>query len=87
MQANEIYQALKSRGHNASTVAEALGVRPQSVAGVIRSGRGSERIAKAVAVAGGCCFERMFPFYQEQNNKKVQRTKNIDELKAELGVI
>lgn len=87
MKADEIYQALKLRGYNASTVAEALGVRPQSVAGVIRDGRGSKRIAKAIAIASDCPFETMFPFYHEQNAKKVKRTKKIDDLKARLEAV
>lgn len=87
MKADEIYQALKLRGYNASTIAEALGVRPQSVAGVIRDGRGSKRIAKAIAMAGDCSFETMFPFYKEQTLKKITRTKKINDLKAKLGAL
>ncbi len=87
MKADEIYQALKLHGYNASTIAEALGVRPQSVAGVIRDGRGSKRIAKAIAVASGYNFETMFPFYQEQNLKKANRNKKINDLKAKLEAV
>lgn len=87
MKADEIYQALKLRGYNASTIAEALGVRPQSVAGVIRDGRGSKRIAKAIAVASDCNFETMFPFYQEQSLRKLNRTKKIDDLRVKLGAL
>lgn len=74
MNAKEIYQALKQQGYNATTIAEALGVRPQSVATVIRGGRGSKRIAKAVAVASDVAFETMFPFYQEK--KALQKKKS-----------
>lgn len=84
MQADEIYQALNAQGYNATSIAEALGVRPQSVAGVIRDGRGSERIAKAIALASKVSFETMFPFYSEKTQKKEQRAKKINELKALL---
>lgn len=86
MKADEIYQALKAQGYNASSIAEALDVRPQSVAGVIRDGHGSKRIAKAIAVASAYPLETMFPFYQEQGRKKAVRSKKINELKAKLAI-
>lgn len=86
MNSEDIYQALKNKGHNATTIAEALDVRPQSVAGVIRDGRGSKKIAKAIAVAGNCDFETMFPFYREQKERKAKRTDKINQLKSELAL-
>ncbi|MFW2176627.1 MULTISPECIES: hypothetical protein [unclassified Moraxella] len=86
MNADEIYQALKQRGYNATTIAEALDVRPQSVATVIRDGHGSKKIAKAVALAGNYEFEVMFPFYKEKQERKARRTSKITELKNELAL-
>ena len=86
MNSDDIYQALKDKGHNATTIAEALDVRPQSVAGVIRDGRGSKKIAKAIAVAGNCDFETMFPFYKEQRERKQKRANKISQLKNELAL-
>lgn len=54
------------------------------MAGVIRDGRGSERIAKAIALASKVSFEKMFPFYSEKTQKKEQRAQKINELKALL---
>ena len=86
MNAAEIYQALRKHGYNASKVAEALEVRPQSVATVIRDGCGSERIARAVAVAAKLPFEQAFPFYAKKKARKYQRSQQIKSLKAMLEV-
>ena len=42
MNSEKIYQELNKRGYNASIIAEAINVLPQSVAVVIRTGKGSK---------------------------------------------
>ncbi len=49
MQANEIYKSLEEKNISARMLASALGVTNQSVSEVIRNGRGSKRIAEAIA--------------------------------------
>ena len=51
MNSKNIYQELNRKGLNASIIAEAVGVLPQSVAVVIRTGKGSKRIASVIAAA------------------------------------
>lgn len=73
MNAEKIYQELGKKGYNASIVAEAIGVLPQSVAVVIRTGKGSKRIATAVAAAIDKELTDVFPFYAEKANQSLKR--------------
>ena len=70
MNSEKIYQELNKRGYNASIIAEAINVLPQSVAVVIRTGKGSKRIATAISAAMDKKLEDVFPFYREKANKK-----------------
>ena len=73
MNSEKIYQELNKRGYNASIIAEAINVLPQSVAVVIRTGKGSKRIAIAISAAMDKKLEDVFPFYREKANKKAHR--------------
>lgn len=69
MNSEKIYQELNKRGYNASIIAEAINVLPQSVAVVIRTGKGSKRIATAISAAMDKKLEDVFPFYREKTEK------------------
>lgn len=84
MNAEKIYQALNAKGLNASIIAEAIGVLPQSVAVVIRTGKGSKRIAGAVATALDSSLEEVFPFYAEKAESKASRKKKAIALKEKI---
>ena len=51
MEAHEIYEKLREKQVSARMIAQVLGVTNQSVSDVIRNGRGSKRIAEAIAKA------------------------------------
>lgn len=85
MDSEKIYQELNQKGLNASIIAEAMGVLPQSVAVVIRMGKGSKRIASAVATAIDKSLEEVFPFYKEKNKKIEWRKMQAINLKEILN--
>ena len=80
MNSEKIYQELNKRGYNASIIAEAINVLPQSVAVVIRTGKGSKRIATAISAAMDKKLEDVFPFYREKANKKAHRQQRATSL-------
>lgn len=84
MNAEKIYQALNERGLNASIIAEAINVLPQSVAVVIRTGKGSKRIASVVATALDLSLEDVFPFYAEKEEKRAKRKQKANVLKEKI---
>ena len=85
MNPEEIYQALNKINLSASHIAEALGVRPQTVSSVIREGKGSKRVAKAVAISLEVSIEQVFPFYAEKRNKKEKKQNDINRLKDKFS--
>ncbi len=82
MQANEIYKSLEEKNISARMLASALGVTNQSVSEVIRNGRGSKRIAEAIAKVIQKDLVEVFPHYKKTD----YRDKKIAELKEMLGV-
>lgn len=85
MNSEKIYQELNKRGYNASIIAEAINVLPQSVAVVIRTGKGSKRIATAISSAMDKKLEDVFPFYREKANKKAHRQQRATSLKEKIS--
>ncbi|MDO4693085.1 MAG: XRE family transcriptional regulator [Eikenella sp.] len=85
MNAEKIYQELSRKGYNASIIAEAIGVLPQSVAVVIRTGKGSKRIATAIAAALDKKLADVFPFYEEKENKKLKRQQKAALLQEKIS--
>ncbi|MCI4078308.1 helix-turn-helix domain-containing protein, partial [Klebsiella pneumoniae] len=65
MQANEIYKSLEEKHISARMLASALGVTNQSVSEVIRNGRGSKRIAEAIAKVIQKDLVEVFPHYKK----------------------
>lgn len=86
MDSNKIYQELNMKGLNASIIAEAIGVLPQSVALVIRMGKGSKRIATAIAIALEKNLDDVFPFYKEKKERVANRKNQAIKLKAMLDI-
>lgn len=86
MDSKKIYQELNAKGLNASMIAEAIGVLPQSVAVVIRMGKGSKRIASAISLALEKNLDDVFPFYKEKKEKIANRKTQAIKLKAMLNV-
>lgn len=84
MDSQKIYQELNVKGLNASIIAEVIGVLPQSVAVVIRKGKGSKRIANVIATAIDKNLEDVFPFYKQKNEKIEQRKVQAANLKKKL---
>lgn len=82
MQPREIYKALEENKVSARMLAQALGVTNQSVSEVIRSGRGSKRIAESVAKVLKKELIEVFPYYAEKPKQKDK----IAELKELLKV-
>lgn len=63
MESHEIYKKLREKEVSARMIAQVLGVSNQSVSDVIRNGRGSKRIAEAIAKVLGEPLEKVFPHY------------------------
>ncbi|ULJ61027.1 helix-turn-helix domain-containing protein [Wielerella bovis] len=63
MEAHEIYEKLREKQVSARMIAQVLGVTNQSVSDVIRNGRGSKRIAEAIAKVLDKPLETVFPHY------------------------
>ncbi|WP_274571583.1 XRE family transcriptional regulator [Neisseria leonii] len=82
MGANEIYDSLEKNNVSARMIADALGVTNQSVSEVIRNGRGSRRIAEAVAKVIQRELTEVFPYYSVKNC----RSAKINELREFLKV-
>ncbi len=66
----QIYQLLKHNGATASMIASALKVTPSSVSEVINRGKGSRRIALAIAETCGKKIEEVFPHYKSAMTKQ-----------------
>ncbi|SSY80672.1 helix-turn-helix transcriptional regulator [Alysiella crassa] len=63
MEAHEIYEKLREKQVSARMIAQVLGVTNQSVSDVIRNGRGSKRIAEAIATVLEKPLDMVFPHY------------------------
>ncbi|MDO4434003.1 MAG: XRE family transcriptional regulator [Alysiella sp.] len=87
MNAEKIYQELNRKGFDASMIAEAIEVLPQSVAVVIRKGKGSRRIAAAIAAVLERPIEEVFPFYGEKAEKLMNRKNQVLNLKEKLRAL
>lgn len=70
MEAKEIYIELQNKETSARMVAEALNVSNQSVSEVIRQGKGSRRIAEALAKIIGKRVDEVFPHYREKTARR-----------------
>lgn len=73
MNKDEIYKQLKDKGLNFSMIAESLDVSKQAVHRVISNGKGSKRIATAIAEVCDCSLEDIFPFYAKRMEEKSLR--------------
>ncbi|QOF67310.1 DNA-binding protein [Actinobacillus sp. GY-402] len=82
-----IFQALKNRGLNVSMLAEALNVSNQAVFNVIKQGKGSKRIATAIAIAIDTPLDKAFPYYSKIQHDRVMRDNKIDRLKSQFAQI
>ena len=78
MESHEIYEKLKSKDVSARMIAQVLGVTNQSVSDVIRNGRGSKRIAEAIAKVLDEPLEKVFPHYapKQTHQDKVSALRN-----------
>ena len=88
MNPEQIYQALSIRNLNATRIAEALRVRPQTVSNVIRDGHGSCRITNAIAIAIETPRDTVFPYYSKKKQLILERKARVEFLKekfAEIG--
>ncbi|WP_192874926.1 hypothetical protein [Ignatzschineria cameli] len=81
MKKDEIYQLLKKNNANATMIANALDVTPQAVQSVISNGKGSRRIAKAVAVLCNKSLIEVFPHF-----KNVPTKQEVEKRQRELDV-
>lgn len=63
METHEIYEKLREKQVSARMIAQVLGVTNQSVSDVIRNGRGSKRIAEAIAKVLDKPLDVVFPYY------------------------
>ncbi|WP_434777654.1 helix-turn-helix domain-containing protein [Neisseria sp. Ec49-e6-T10] len=87
MNPDQIYQALSEKNLNATCIAKALSVRPQTVANLIREGKGSKRIAKAIAIALEESIDVVFPYYKSKDKKKLDTNQKIEELKERFAAL
>ncbi len=87
MSPEEIYQALKNRSLNVAMIAESLGVSNQAVSSVIKKGKNSQRIAKAISIAIDKPLDQVFPHYIENQQKKAVRAEKITQLKRKFAQI
>ncbi|OOH87934.1 DNA-binding protein [Pasteurellaceae bacterium 15-036681] len=87
MDQKEIYQALKNKDLNAAMIAEALEVSTQAVSNAIKQGKGSKRIAKAVAIAIDRPLEQVFPHYAQKQQKQVIRNAQVNQLRTRFSQI
>lgn len=87
MNPDEIYQALKCKNLNIPIIAESLGVSTQAVSIVIKQGKGSERIAKAISIAIEKPVEEVFSHYAKAKQKQKIRTEKIILLKERFSQI
>lgn len=85
MNKDMIYKLLSDRDLNVVMIAEALGVTKQSVHQVINSGRGSKRIAEAVAKACDLTLFDVFPFYAHKKTEKQEREERQKMLNKKLA--
>lgn len=81
----KIYQTLFSKGANCIVIAEALGISHQSVQKVIATGKGSMRIAKAVAEICDLPLEAVFPHYKQKEIAAIQRANRQAEINKKLA--
>lgn len=84
---DKIFQALKNKGLSVSILAEALNVSNQAVFNVIKTGKGSKRIAMAIAVAIESPLEQIFPYYSKIQQDKLNRFNKVNQLKNKFAQI
>ncbi|ARU65461.1 DNA-binding protein [Histophilus somni] len=87
MSPNEIYQALTNRNLNVAMIAESLGVSNQAVSVVIKQGKNSQRIAKAISLAIEKPLDQVFPHYAQNQQKKALREEKISQLRKKFAQI
>lgn len=78
MNREKIYLTLKSNGVNATMIATSLAVTPQAVHSVIRTGKGSRKIAEAVANICNKSLLEMFPYYKDVETAEERRVKQAE---------
>lgn len=84
MNKENIYKLLSEQGLNPVMVAEALNVTKQAVYQVINDGKGSEKIAKAIAEACNQPLCEVFPFYGQKNDQEKKRVSLQGKLNEKL---
>lgn len=82
MEAHEIYEKLREKQVSARMIAQVLGVTNQSVSDVIRNGRGSKRIAEAIATVLEKPLDAVFPHYAPKQSYQ----EKISVLRNQLGL-
>ncbi|OOF65190.1 DNA-binding protein [Rodentibacter pneumotropicus] len=87
MTPNDIYQALKNRNLNVAMIAESLGVSNQAVSNVIKQGKNSQRIAKAISIAIDQPLDHVFPYYAKSQHKKIVRAEKVLQLRQQFAQI
>lgn len=85
MSPEQIHAALHQRSVSASQVADALNVSPQSVSSVIRRGRGSRRIATAIATVLEQPLDHVFPAYADADRQRRDRAATVRALSQKLS--
>lgn len=81
----EIYQLLKAKKITTPMIGASLDVSPQSIRSVITNGRGSRRIAQAVANICDKNLYDLFPYYESIDTEKTMQVKKQAELDKKLA--
>ncbi len=85
MDKDRINQLLKDNNATAVMIASALKVAKSSVYEVINKGKGSRRIAAAIAEICGKTTDEMFPYYKWKSEHRKEKTKRQAELSKQLA--
>ena len=80
MESHQIYSALNEKGLSARMIAAVLGVTNQAVSDVIRMGRGSRRIAEAIAKIIDRELIEVFPYYDKNPDLRQEKVRGLREL-------
>lgn len=75
MNREKIYLILKSEGVNATMIATSLAITPQAVHTVIRTGKGSRKVAEAIADICNKPLYDLFPYYKDVETPEEKRMK------------
>jgi len=85
MRKTEIYQLLRAKKITTPMIGASLEVSPQSIRSVIANGKGSRRIAQAIADICDKDLYEIFPYYQLLDAEKFQQEEKQAELDRKLA--